>query len=358
MQLYQSVNKEEERQQQNISNEITASQITLGSSSAAAAAAGSRNSNYSTANKAEARTVVLLEHPSSQSQSKANLSIITNGSSSGDYSSSSLVQSQSNFQQQQRRWHLQDSNSNNNSIKIQVPKVYLVNNLIVQAKKLESVPLYISSTIDIIDQQKLEVRAVSNINVNSRRPPVSSTVNTTNTSQVLSKDPKVNISNSVTKGSEIASPSSWLLPKDKFMDIQSLVSFLSIKPNTNTIIHWLWLATISYRNLLITVFYYTQHPILKSFLIGSVSGTCSTILFQPLDLVKTRLQQTPIRYAAAATVTGATATSAAATIPVSQVGIFTLMGHIVRDEKIIGLWKGMTPVSITYTLNTCYRVQR
>jgi solute carrier family 25 protein 38 len=32
------------------------------------------------------------------------------------------------------------------------------------------------------------------------------------------------------------------------------------------------------------------NPVLKAFLAGSLSGTASTILFQPLDLVKTRLQ--------------------------------------------------------------------
>uniref|UniRef100_A0A3B3DDC0 Uncharacterized protein n=1 Tax=Oryzias melastigma TaxID=30732 RepID=A0A3B3DDC0_ORYME len=34
----------------------------------------------------------------------------------------------------------------------------------------------------------------------------------------------------------------------------------------------------------------TAHPALKAFMCGSLSGTCSTLLFQPLDLVKTRLQ--------------------------------------------------------------------
>jgi len=33
-------------------------------------------------------------------------------------------------------------------------------------------------------------------------------------------------------------------------------------------------------------------PLVKAFLAGSMSGTCSTILFQPLDVVKTRLQTT------------------------------------------------------------------
>lgn len=32
------------------------------------------------------------------------------------------------------------------------------------------------------------------------------------------------------------------------------------------------------------------HPVIKAFLCGSISGTCSTLLFQPLDLLKTRLQ--------------------------------------------------------------------
>ena len=36
--------------------------------------------------------------------------------------------------------------------------------------------------------------------------------------------------------------------------------------------------------------FYLQSPVVKSFLAGSFSGTCSTIIFQPLDLVKTRLQ--------------------------------------------------------------------
>ncbi|UYV60679.1 SLC25A38 [Cordylochernes scorpioides] len=33
-----------------------------------------------------------------------------------------------------------------------------------------------------------------------------------------------------------------------------------------------------------------QWPLMKSFLAGAFSGTCSTLLFQPLDLVKTRIQ--------------------------------------------------------------------
>ncbi|KAH0950824.1 hypothetical protein HN011_007851, partial [Eciton burchellii] len=72
------------------------------------------------------------------------------------------------------------------------------------------------------------------------------------------------------------------------------------------------------------------YPILKSFLAGSFSGTFSTILFQPLDLVKTRLQSR---------------------VNVSNIGsprngMLGTVAHIVQKENIFSLWKGMTP-SIT-----------
>ena len=38
-----------------------------------------------------------------------------------------------------------------------------------------------------------------------------------------------------------------------------------------------------------------SNPVMKAFLAGSLSGTCSTLLFQPLDLVKTRVQQQDTR---------------------------------------------------------------
>lgn len=69
----------------------------------------------------------------------------------------------------------------------------------------------------------------------------------------------------------------------------------------------------------------TASPLLKSFVAGSFSGTCSTILFQPLDLVKTRLQTT-------------------ITIPSGgSVGMIATVGKVVRNERIFGLWKGVTP---------------
>uniref|UniRef100_A0A3B5LZ76 Mitochondrial glycine transporter n=1 Tax=Xiphophorus couchianus TaxID=32473 RepID=A0A3B5LZ76_9TELE len=62
------------------------------------------------------------------------------------------------------------------------------------------------------------------------------------------------------------------------------------------------------------------HPALKAFMCGSLSGTCSTLLFQPLDLVKTRLQTlTP------------------------KVGMFRVFIQVIRTENFFSLWKGVSP---------------
>jgi len=62
------------------------------------------------------------------------------------------------------------------------------------------------------------------------------------------------------------------------------------------------------------------NPVVKSFLAGSLSGTCSTLLFQPLDLVKTRIQQANTRQS-----------------------MFTQFHNIVVSERVKGLWKGTRP---------------
>ncbi|KAL0841435.1 hypothetical protein ABMA28_015118 [Loxostege sticticalis] len=74
------------------------------------------------------------------------------------------------------------------------------------------------------------------------------------------------------------------------------------------------------------------HPVFKAFLAGSFSGTFSTILFQPLDLVKTRLQNPSQNVVAAAAVNGRI-----------QPGMITIFTNIIRQEQIIGLWRGMVP---------------
>ncbi|XP_029446266.1 mitochondrial glycine transporter isoform X2 [Rhinatrema bivittatum] len=72
--------------------------------------------------------------------------------------------------------------------------------------------------------------------------------------------------------------------------------------------------------------HYNMHPVLKAFLCGSISGTCSAFLFQPLDLIKTRLQtlQPPVRGS-------------------GQVGMMALLMRVIRTESLLGLWKGVSP---------------
>ncbi|XP_051568213.1 mitochondrial glycine transporter B isoform X2 [Myxocyprinus asiaticus] len=69
------------------------------------------------------------------------------------------------------------------------------------------------------------------------------------------------------------------------------------------------------------------HPALKAFICGSLSGTCSTLLFQPLDLVKTRLQTLQNNMHPGA----------------PKVGMITVFLNVIRTEKMLGLWKGVSP---------------
>jgi solute carrier family 25 protein 38 len=65
-------------------------------------------------------------------------------------------------------------------------------------------------------------------------------------------------------------------------------------------------------------------PIFKSFVAGSLSGTCSTVLLQPLDLVKTRIQSPAV-------------------LEHSHRGIMYTVGSVIRHERILGLWRGVIP---------------
>ncbi|XP_038835015.1 mitochondrial glycine transporter B-like isoform X4 [Salvelinus namaycush] len=60
---------------------------------------------------------------------------------------------------------------------------------------------------------------------------------------------------------------------------------------------------------------------------GSLSGTCSTLLFQPLDLVKTRLQTLQNNMKPGA----------------PKVGMMTVLVQVIRTESFLGLWKGVSP---------------
>jgi len=64
-------------------------------------------------------------------------------------------------------------------------------------------------------------------------------------------------------------------------------------------------------------------PVVKAFLAGSMSGTCSTILFQPLDVVKTRLQLCPS--------------------PSSRHSMAAEIKLINQTDGVPGLWRGLYP---------------
>lgn len=70
-------------------------------------------------------------------------------------------------------------------------------------------------------------------------------------------------------------------------------------------------------------------PVVKSFVAGCCSGTCSTLLFQPLDLVKTRIQ-IHVPLACASGVSG-------------RIGMVSVANAVIRQENVLALWKGLVP---------------
>jgi len=85
------------------------------------------------------------------------------------------------------------------------------------------------------------------------------------------------------------------------------------------------------------------NPVVKAFLAGSVSGTCSTVLFQPLDLVKTRIQNHQNQNNLP------NASSASGVTHQQRPGIFQVARHVLATERLPGLWRGIVP-SITRTV--------
>jgi len=65
---------------------------------------------------------------------------------------------------------------------------------------------------------------------------------------------------------------------------------------------------------------FATNPVMKAFLAGSLSGTCSTLLFQPLDLVKTRVQQTG-----------------------PGTSLVRVISTVVSQDSVRGLWRGLVP---------------
>jgi len=81
-----------------------------------------------------------------------------------------------------------------------------------------------------------------------------------------------------------------------------------------------------------------ESALVRSFLSGASSGAITCALFQPMDLVKTRLQMTsslstaPLHISSAATTTSATRNCIVSTI-----------ANVVRSESYRGLWNGLRP---------------
>lgn len=74
----------------------------------------------------------------------------------------------------------------------------------------------------------------------------------------------------------------------------------------------------------------SMSPVVKAFLAGSLSGTVSTVLFQPLDLVKTRIQSGQM-------------TSVHGSKSHSGISSLSVLSRILQKEHLSGLWRGMTP---------------
>ncbi|KAL9988109.1 hypothetical protein ACROYT_G002514 [Oculina patagonica] len=70
----------------------------------------------------------------------------------------------------------------------------------------------------------------------------------------------------------------------------------------------------------------------KAFIAGSLSGTCSTLLFQPFELVKTRIQ-----------VEGIALTPAGRLKLGGSNGLLYTFYSVARREHVVGLWRGLVP---------------
>lgn len=67
----------------------------------------------------------------------------------------------------------------------------------------------------------------------------------------------------------------------------------------------------------------SRSPMMTAFLAGSFSGVCSTVLFQPLDLIKTRIQTRPSEK--------------------QPLTMASAARSVLRSEGVLGLWRGLGP---------------
>ncbi|GAA6056580.1 hypothetical protein JCM3770_006650 [Rhodotorula araucariae] len=94
----------------------------------------------------------------------------------------------------------------------------------------------------------------------------------------------------------------------------------------------------------------TQLPAAWHLASGAVSGTASVFMLQPLDLIKTRVQQDPAPAPVASTsravgTSGAAAVLQAGAAPakVQRARIWTTTKDVVRADGVRGLWRGTVP---------------
>lgn len=75
---------------------------------------------------------------------------------------------------------------------------------------------------------------------------------------------------------------------------------------------------------------------------GSVSGAMSCCLFQPLDLIKTRIQA-PSQQKVLQTSTEIKSLTSVVKPAFKKTGIPQTVYNVIREESIFGLWRGLTP---------------
>lgn len=83
---------------------------------------------------------------------------------------------------------------------------------------------------------------------------------------------------------------------------------------------------------------------MESFIAGSTSGAISCLLFQPLDLIKTKLQTSSFNQQAIAPPHHSIVDGKL--VPkhtFSKRSIVSLLNQVVRQDSFLGLWKGLTP---------------
>jgi len=88
-----------------------------------------------------------------------------------------------------------------------------------------------------------------------------------------------------------------------------------------------------------------QSALFKSFLSGATSGVVTCVVFQPMDLIKTRLQMTSSASMTSSIVMngGGMLNINAAAAGLQRNCIFNTVSNVIRSESYRGLWSGLRP---------------